>query len=205
MIKSKPNPIIKQKPNPIIKQKPNPIINQKTKPKLDLTKSKPLNNNSITYAYLIVSYILIYFILIPIINRSGISDRSIDIFKSYHIENKFGSLITNFFIHTMILRLAEKFPYHIPILFRRLLVAIVYNVLIGIYVNKSSYATNGTNTIKYLKEWSNSAGWIALIWEVIYVSLVGKAADYIDEFKVINKEPYKTILFGLVTVGMLHL
>jgi len=165
-------------------------------------KNSELQQNSITYAYIIVSTILVYNILIPIIIKSGIDHTGLDILKNQLINNKYKFLVINYFVHTMILRIAEKFPQHIPIFFRRLLIILVYNMLISIYVNKISFSNEN---IKYMRDWLKHAGWISVIWEIVYISLVGKLADKIDGINIIKKEPYKILLFILVTISLLHL
>lgn len=186
MIQNINTTIHKQKNNKIpvkavIPDKPYQYMHSNTKSKSDLSIY------SIFYGFLVVSTILIYYILIPILNASCIQDKGIDLLKSYYVEHKYKSLIIDFLFVTMLLKISEKFPDHIPIVFIRILVIIVFDVLLGIYINKTPYV-NGT--IKFLKEWSISAGWLAIVWDVIYISLIGKVSDKIDDVKIIKKIKY---------------
>jgi hypothetical protein len=133
---------------------------------------------------------------------SGIKDNSINILKSYYIDNKYKSLIMDFLFATLILKISENFPAHIPIIFRRILIIVVFDVILGLYINNTPYL-NGT--MKFLKEWSSSAGWFAIVWDVIYISLIGKVADKINDIRLIKNNKVELIIFGMVVMSLMHI
>jgi hypothetical protein len=186
--------VIPDKPN----QKPKFKPKSKSKPK---PKSKILSIYSTFYAFLFVSIILIYYILIPLLNMSGIKDNGIELLKTYYIDNKYKSLIMDFLFATLILKISENFPNHIPIIFRRILIIVVFDVILGLYINNTPYL-NGT--MKFLKEWSSSAGWFAIVWDVVYISLIGKVADKIDNIRLIKNNKLQLIIFGMVVISLMH-
>jgi hypothetical protein len=167
------------------------------------SKSKPnLSIYSMFYAFIIVATILIYYVLFPLLNLSGIKDKGIDLLKSYYIDNKYKSLMVDFLFSTMLLKLADKFPVNIPIVFKRILVIFLFDVLLGVYINNSPYL-NGT--IIFLKEWAAAAGWFALVWDVLYISLIGSVADKIDSISSLKKNPYQLIIYCVVVFVIMHI
>lgn len=161
-----------------------------------------LNVFLIGYSHIIVSVIIIFYIIIPIISKSEIKDQSIDLFKSYYVDNKYKSLSIDFFLIYVYLKSAELLPAHIPIYFRRLAIILFFDVILYYYINNTPYEVG---TIKFLKEWSKAAGWIAILWDIIYIQSIGYFADKLNKFNFMKSESNNLIIFVLLSFGLLHL
>jgi hypothetical protein len=164
-------------------------------------KNKKLNIYSIMYAHIIVSIILIYLIIIPLLNKLDIKDNTIDMFKNYYQNDKFKSLLVDFFMIYFILKISDQIP-SVPMIFRRILVLILFNVLLSVYINKTPYLTGSTI---FLKEWISKLGWTAIIWDLIYVNLTGKLADKINKIDIIKQPKYQLMIMGFIMIGFMHL
>jgi hypothetical protein len=192
--------------------KPQNIKPQKIKPQNIKSQNIKSQNNlgiepsilsiqTIGYAHLIVSVVLIYFILIPIFDRSKMSNKGIDLFKNYYLDNKYQSLIMNFLLAYVYLKTAELLPINIPIIFKRLIVIILFDIGFGFYLNKTS-KTSGS--IGYLKEWSSTVGWFSILWNLTYISSIGIVADKINKIEFIKKNTVQNIIIGIITFILLH-
>lgn len=166
----------------------------------DTKDVKKLSIYSLTYAHIITYIILIYCIIIPVINKMGINDKTLDLFKSYYIDNKFKHLIIDFFVIYFIIKTSEKLPFKLPPLYNRILVIIIFDLLLTIYINKSPYQTG---TIKFLKEWSLTVGWFAILWDLFYINIVGKVADKINSYNI--NQNYHLIIMGSIMFFIMHI
>ena len=155
----------------------------------------------ILYAHIIVTSILIYSIIIPLINKSGINDEVFDLFKNYYIDNKYKSLILDFFIIYVIIKLAEKSPKNFPKLFSRILCIIIFDTLLTIYINKTSW---DQGTIHFLRIWIKKLSLFALIWDIIYMSLTAKLADKINNIHFLKNQYVKLMINIIIIVFLLH-
>ncbi len=164
--------------------------------------SDNINIYSLIYAHLLVYLILIYYIIIPIINRIGINDKAFDLFKSYYLDNKFKSLLIDFFVGYLLLDMANKLPSNIPIYIRRIIIIVIYDLLLSVYLNRTP---SNSGTIGFLKNWTGSVGWFAILWDLILFNILGLAMDKINNIKFIKSDPYKTGIIGLMSFILLHI
>jgi len=152
-----------------------------------------VNINSLLYAHLIIFVIIIY-ILIPFLNKINNNSKSIDLFITYYSKDRFKSIYIDFFIIFFILKLSKKLPLNIPILFKRIIVILLFDVFLSIYIKKSSF-----NNL-FLKEWIISAGFFAIIWDLIYITLTSYIMDKIN----IKSDNINTIIMGIIGFILLH-
>jgi hypothetical protein len=129
------------------------------------------------------------------------SNKGIDLFKNYYLDNKYQSLIMNFLLAYVYLKTAELLPINIPIIFKRLIVIILFDIGFGFYLNKTS-KTSGS--IGYLKEWSSTVGWFSILWNLTYISSIGIVADKINKIEFIKKNTVQNIIIGIITFILLH-
>jgi hypothetical protein len=167
----------------------------------NLTNQK-LNIFSIGYSHIIISIIIIFYVIIPILSKIGVNDPSIDLFKSYYVDNKYKSLSIDFFLIYIYLKSAELLPNNIPIYFRRLVIILFFDVILYYYINNTPWEVG---TIKFLKEWSKVAGWMAIAWDILYIQSIGYFADKLNKFAFIQKESANLLIFVLLSFGLLHL
>jgi hypothetical protein len=160
-----------------------------------------LNIYSITYGHLIVHLILIN-IIISILDYLKINNSGIELFKEYYVENRYKNLIVDFFLIYTYLKIAEFLPAYIPIQFRRLIVTFVIDMLLNFYLKNTSYDDGNIN---FLKKWSSTVGWFAILWDFILLFTIGTVADKINMIKFMKKPITHIIIFGLMAFGLLHI
>jgi hypothetical protein len=156
-----------------------------------------MNSISTIYAHFIVFMIILYMI-IPLLNNLDNLDfldkKGLTLFKQYYQKNILIDFITIYFI----LRLSYILPLDIPIIYRRIIVILLYDVLLSIYINQTPYKTGN---ILLLKEWSDTVGWFAIIWDLFYINLVGYISDNIN----IESDNMNILIIGIINFGMHHL
>lgn len=160
-----------------------------------------LNIYSITYAHLIVHLILIN-IIISILDYFKINNSGIELFKEYYVENRYKNLITDFFLIYTYLKIAELLPAYIPIQFRRLVVTFIIDMLLNFYLKNTTYDDGNIN---FLKKWSSTVGWFAVLWDLLLLFTIGSVADKINMIKFMKKPIAHIIIFGLMAFGLLHI
>jgi hypothetical protein len=90
-----------------------------------------------------------------------------------------------------------------PAFSRRTISIIFLNVLLKYYL---SYTTFESETINILKVWLDNLGWLALLWDVIYINAVGYVADKMDESKLLKiKKIYYIFIIVFISIGLIHL
>lgn len=169
-----------------------------------IQNNNQLNISSISYAHILVSFILIYYVILPLllkINEYRHID-TIDLFNNYYVSDKFKILLINYGIVFIYLKIAEYLPAYIPISYRRILVIIVFEVLINFYISQTSYDSGFINLYRNL---TKNAGWFVLIWNIIYITLTGKVADKINEYHFFNDKSYQIIIISFLTLVLFHL
>lgn len=153
-----------------------------------------MNSISTIYAHFIV-FIIILYMIIPLLNNLDFLDnKGLTLFKQYYQKNILIDFITIYFI----LRLSYILPLDIPIIYRRIIVILLYNVLLSIYINQTPYKTGN---ILFLKEWSDTVGWFAIIWDLFYINLIGYLSDNIN----IESDNMNTLIICIINFGMHHL
>ena len=156
-----------------------------------------MNDISTIYAHFIVFMIILYMI-IPLLNNLDnldfLDNKGLTLFKQYYQKNILIDFITIYFI----LRLSYILPLDIPIIYRRIIVILLYNVLLSIYINQTPYKTGN---ILFLKEWSDTVGWFAIIWDLFYINLIGYLSDNIN----IESDNMNTLIICIINFGMHHL
>lgn len=160
-----------------------------------------LNIYSITYAHFIVHVILIN-IMISIFNYFKYSNSGFDLFKEYYIDNKYKSLVVDFFLIYTYLKIAEYLPAYIPIPFRRIIVTFVFDMLLNFYLNITLY---NYGNIEFLRKWAGTVGWFAILWDFLLLFTIGTVADKINTLKFMKKRLVHIIIFGLMAFGLLHM
>jgi hypothetical protein len=175
-------------------------------------QNEKLNIKSILYAHIIISIVLIYIIFnIPYIRRD-INDpiditnldnfSSTELFNIYYVNNKFKSLLVDFFMIYFILKMSDYIPQVVPSILRRTVVIIIFDVLLTFYINRTPL---NMGTINFLKVWIVKAGWLAIIWDIIYINLTGELASRINKFDIIKQPKYQLLIMGLIMFVFLHL
>ena len=165
------------------------------------TENKNLTIYPIIYAHIIITSVLIYGIIIPLINMSGIKDETLDLFKNYYIDNKYKSLILDFFIIYFIIKLAEKSPSKFPKIFSRILCILIFDTFLTIYIHKTSW---DQGTIHFLRNWIRKLGLIALIWDIIYMNLTANLADKINNISFFKNQYIKLMINMFIIIFLLH-
>lgn len=166
-----------------------------------IVNAQTLNMQTIGYAHLLITIIIIY-IIVPLIVRIGWDHKGIELFKNYYQTDKYRNLIMDFLLSYVYLKAAELLPINIPIVYKRLLIIIFFNVGFSFYLNKTSYQTG---MIGFLKEWSSTVGWFAILWDIFYISSLGKVSDQINKIKLIKKDSIQLSIILLITFILLHL
>jgi hypothetical protein len=187
----------KQNSIQIIPQKliPQKIIPQKIIP-------QKLTICSIGFAHIIISTILIFYIILPLIKLLDIKDSRLDLFVNYYSTDKFKILIINFFINYLYLKIAEIVPSQIPLFYKRILVIIIFNILLSYYINNTSYESS---TIKFLKIWFKSVGFFVILWDLIYISSIGLLADKLNQIELYKNNFVQLISFAIFSFTLIHL
>ena len=153
-----------------------------------------LNINSLIYAHIIIFLLIIN--IIPLLNKININNDGLTIFQNHYINNKIYSIIIDFIIIYILLKLSDKLSLNIPIIFRRIIIILLYNVLLSIYINKTPFKYGN---ILYKEEWSLNVGWFAIIWDLLYINSIGYLHDSINiESENINLGIMSTIGFCLL-------
>jgi hypothetical protein len=160
-----------------------------------------LNIHSITYAHLIVHMVLIN-IMISIFDYVKINNSGIELFKEYYIDNIYKNVIVDFFIIYTYLKVAEFLPEYIPIPFRRLITTFVFDVLLSFYLSSTTY---NCGNINFLKRWSSTVGWFAILWDFVLLFTIGTIADKINMIKFMRKTTTQITIFGLIGFSLLHI
>ena len=155
-----------------------------------------ININSLLYAHLIIFIIIIY-ILIPLLNKINPESKGINLFINYYSNDRFRSIYIDFFIIYILLRLSDKLPLDIPIIFKRIIVILLFDVLISMYINQTPYKIGN---IHFLKEWSLSVGWFAILWDIIYINSTGYLMDKIN----IKSDNLNLFIMSFVGFVLLH-
>jgi len=179
-------------------------INQNNNNLIQSNKSnqaKSLSIHSIGFAHILITTILIFYIMIPIIGSLGIKDQGLDLFnEKYNIEFYKTSIIT-FFINYVYLKIAELLPSQIPIFYKRIGVILFFSVLLNYYINNTPYEVG---TIKFMKQWIKSVGWFGIIWDLFLISSIGITADKINNFNLHKMTLFNLLIFIIFTLFLLH-
>lgn len=155
-----------------------------------------LNINSLLYAHLIIFIIIIY-ILIPLLNKINPDSKGIKLFTNYYSDNKFHNIYIDFFIIYILLKLSDKLPLDIPLIFKRIIVILLFDVLLSMYINQTPYKIGN---IHFLKEWSITVGWFAILWDIIYINSTGYIMDKIN----IKSDNLNLLIMGIIGFILLH-
>jgi len=152
----------------------------------------------ITYSYIIVTLILVYCIIVPIllINKSNNN-----ILDDLFIKSGYKNIIISFMTTFIILNLTDYLPKYIPTIIRRTIVIIIYNIILKFYINITSY---NDGIIKIYKNMSTNFGWLMIIWDLIYINLIGELANKIKNVQILYKKQTKLSIFGLIVLFLLH-
>jgi hypothetical protein len=170
------------------------MINQST--------NTQFNIYSYGYSYILVSTILIYYIMIPLINTLNIKDDGLSLFNNYYIDNKYKSLVINFLLIYLYLKSAELLPNKIPIIFRRIIIIILFNVILYSYIKTTPYSTG---TINFLNKWSSTIGWFAIIWDLLFINTIGYSMDKINSIQLLKNQNYQLLNIGVITFIFMHI
>ena len=154
-----------------------------------------MNNNSQIYAHSVI-FIIILYIIIPILNKLNITNNKIELFKKYY-QDIFRSIIIDFITVYLVLNISNKLPDSIPILFRRIVIILLYDVFLSIYINKTSYETSN---ILLLKEWGETFGWFAILWDLLYINSICILSDKIN----IKSDNINLAMIFLINIVLLH-
>ncbi len=158
-----------------------------------------LNIFSITYAHIFVYVIMIYSIILPLL-KNHINE--INQFNDYFLSDKFKILLINLGIAFVYLKIAEYLPDDIPIMYRRIIVSIVFDVILNIYISETSF--DSTN-IRLYRDLTRSTGWFIIIWNVLNIVLTGKIADELNKLEFLNKTPSQILIILVITLVLFHL
>jgi len=159
------------------------------------------NIYSFTYAHLIVHMILIN-IMTSIFDYFKINNTGTELFKEYYVDNKYKNLVIDFFLIYTYLKTADFLPKYIPIQFRRLIVIFTIDVILGLYLQNTTY---NCGSVEFLKRWTNTIGWFAILWDFLLLFIIGTLSDRINMIKFIQKPIVRTIIFGFISFSLLHI
>jgi len=151
---------------------------------------------SILYAQIVV-FILIN-TLIPILNNFDPDNKAIELFKNYYLDNRYKSFLLDFFIVYFILRLSHKLPLDIPIIYKRIIIILLFDIFLSIYLNNSPWKTGN---VLFLKEWTLTVGWFAIIWDLIYYSMISTLSDKLT----IKSQNKHLLIMSCIGFILLHL
>ncbi len=154
------------------------------------------NINSLLYAHLIIFIIIIY-LLIPLMVVIAPDSKGINLFTNYYSVNKFHSIYIDFFIIYVLLKLSDKLPLNIPLIFKRIIIILLYDVFLSMYITQTSYKIGN---IHFLKEWSITVGWFAILWDIIYINSTGYLMDRIN----IKSDNVNLLIMSLIGFILLH-
>lgn len=170
----------------------------------DSKKNKTLLFESIAIAHITVTIILIFYIIMPILNSFNIKDTGLDLFNQQYGINFYKTIIITFFINYVYLKMAELFPGKIPVIYKRIMVIILFSVLLNYYINNTPFETEN---IKFMKTWLKTIGWFGLIWDLIHINIVGLLADKINTYNFnLNQMNLRNIfIFFIFTLSLLHI
>jgi hypothetical protein len=134
--------------------------------------------NSLIYAQIIL-FIIIINIILPVLKILDIksNSNSINLFEKYYSINRYQSIIINCVINYLILTLANKLPLKIPIIYRRIITILLFNIILNVYIRTTPFQTGN---VLFLKQWSLSVGWFAILWDLIYITSTGVIVDKIN-------------------------
>ena len=148
---------------------------------------------SILYAQIIV-----YLILINIIKLINTDNEIFNLFKKYYCSNN--NLIISFFISYILLKIDDKYSSNLPKLYSRILMIIIFNLILSVYIKHTPY---NSKYLIILNNWTNSIGWFAIMWNIIYYLSICKLSDKINNIKIIKRYTISIMLFfGFI---LLHL
>jgi hypothetical protein len=163
--------------------------------------SQKLDYKTVFISYIIVSLIAIYNILIPLNKQWNFIDN--DMLTKYFVDNKYKYLFVNFVLVLSYLKSSEILPKNIPVISRRTISIIFLNVLFKYYLSSTTFESE---TINILKVWLDNMGWLAMLWDVIYINAVGYFADKLDESKLLKiKKIYYIFIIVFISIGLIHL
>lgn len=154
------------------------------------------NINSLLYAHLIIFIIIIY-LLIPLMILIAPDLKGINLFTNYYSVNRFHSIYIDFFIIYVLLKLSDKLPLNIPLIFKRIIIILLFDVFLSMYITQTSYKIGN---IHFLKEWSMTVGWFAILWDIIYINSTGYLMDRIN----IKSDNINLLIMSLIGFILLH-
>ena len=154
------------------------------------------NINSLLYAHLIIFIIIIY-LLIPLMVVIAPDLKGINLFTNYYSVNRFHSIYIDFFIIYVLLKLSDKLPLNIPLIFKRIIIILLFDVFLSMYITQTSYKIGN---IHFLKEWSMTVGWFAILWDIIYINSTGYLMDRIN----IKSDNINLLIMSLIGFILLH-
>jgi hypothetical protein len=142
-------------------------------------------------------------IIVPFFQYININDESITLFNNYYVTNKYKSLITDFFLICIYLKISEIIPYssNIPITFKRLLIILIIDIIINYYIINTPYQTD---YIIFLNTWVRTVGWYAIIWDIIYILSTGYIADEINKNEYMQNENIQLITYIIMGILLIH-
>ena len=155
-----------------------------------------LNINSLLYAHLVIFIVIIY-LLIPLLNVINNKSAGINLFIDYYSKDKFRSIYIDFFIIYILLKLSDNLPLDIPIIFKRIIVILLFDVFLSIYINQTPFKKGN---IVFLKEWSLSVGWFAILWDLLYINSTGCLMDKIN----IQSDNVNLLIMSIIGFVLLH-
>ena len=167
-----------------------------------IQNNNQLNILSISYAHILVSFILIYYIILPLLSKLNTNINTINLFKNYYISDKFKILLINYGVVFTYLKIAEFLPNYIPILYRRILIIIILEVLFNFYISQTNYDSGFINLYRNL---TRNAGWFVLLWNIFYITITGKIADKINQYHFFNNKSSQIIIISIFTLVLFHL
>ena len=155
--------------------------------------------NSLIYAQILL-YLLIINILIPTIRQLDIQNTCL--FEKYYSTNRYQSIITDFIMNYLLLNIANKLPDKIPIIYRRIITILLFDVMFIFYVINTPLQTNN---ILFFKELALSSGWFRIIWDIAYINSVGYLTDQITNNIIYNPSETHLLITTIIFFTILHL
>ena len=123
--------------------------------------------------------------------------KGINLFTNYYSVNRFHSIYIDFFIIYVLLKLSDKLPLNIPLIFKRIIIILLFDVFLSMYITQTSYKIGN---IHFLKEWSMTVGWFAILWDIIYINSTGYLMDRIN----IKSDNINLLIMSLIGFILLH-
>ena len=163
---------------------------------------KKLSTESIIISHLIITSILIFQIILPLLNSFNIKDNGLDLLNENYNMNFYKTMIVSFFINYVYLKIADLIPGNIHINFKRIVVILICSVLLNYYISNTNYESG---TIKFMKEWTKNIGLFGILWDLFNTISVGYLANKINYYDIHKLNIKNVIIFFILAILFIHI